>query len=231
MPRHRGCGASPRPSTIRTASSSPRSGPAGSISGAARRGTRSQSWSARTRCGAPPISPRCSSSSRDRSPRRTRRWGGPGRPSHSSRRPWPRPSRCDTASVISSGRAASPRPIWPPGASRTRSPWPSFTWRSRGRCTCGAPRRGLCAWSPTWRSTAKTGCRGRQQALAAALVIAEELGMRPLAARCWLTRAALDLACGRPGDARRAATMALAQFHTLDMPRFAAQAEAMLRRA
>ena len=55
--------------------------------------------------------------------------------------------------------------------------------------------------------------------------------MRPLAARCRLTQAALDLAGGSPGDACRAATMALAQFQTLDMPRFAAQAEAMLRRA
>jgi hypothetical protein len=69
------------------------------------------------------------------------------------------------------------------------------------------------------------------QALAAALVIAEELGMGPLAARCGLTRAALDLALGQPVDACRAATLALAQFRTLDMPRFAAQAEAMLRRA
>ncbi len=68
------------------------------------------------------------------------------------------------------------------------------------------------------------------QALAAALVIAEELGMRPLAARCRLTQAALDLALGRPVHARRAATLALAQFRTLDMPRFAAEAEAMLRR-
>lgn len=66
------------------------------------------------------------------------------------------------------------------------------------------------------------------QALTAALLIADELGMRPLAARCRLTRAELDLADGRPGDACRAATMALAQFRTLDMPRFAAQAEAML---
>ena len=69
------------------------------------------------------------------------------------------------------------------------------------------------------------------QALAAALVIAEDLGMRPLAARCRLTRAALDLAGGRPEDACRAATMALAQFQTLDMPRFAAEAEAILRRS
>ena len=69
------------------------------------------------------------------------------------------------------------------------------------------------------------------QALEAALAIADELGMRPLAARCRLTRAALDQARGRPDDACRAATLALAQFRTLDMPRFAAQAEAMLRRA
>jgi len=69
------------------------------------------------------------------------------------------------------------------------------------------------------------------QALAAALVVAEELGMRPLAARCWLTRAALDRAFGKPGDACSAATTALAQFRTLDMPRFAAQAEAMLQRS
>ena len=69
------------------------------------------------------------------------------------------------------------------------------------------------------------------RALAAALAIAEELEMRPLAARGWLTRAALDLACGRPGDARRAASIALAQFHTLDMPGFAARAESLLRPA
>ena len=40
-------------------------------------------------------------------------------------------------------------------------PWPSFTWRSRERCTCAAPRRGPCACSPTWRSTAKSRMRGR----------------------------------------------------------------------
>ena len=55
--------------------------------------------------------------------------------------------------------------------------------------------------------------------------------MRPLAARCRLTRAALDLAGSRPEDACRAATMALAQFRTLDMPRFAAEAEAILGRS
>jgi tetratricopeptide (TPR) repeat protein len=77
----------------------------------------------------------------------------------------------------------------------------------------------------------KPDAEAAMQALAAALVIAEELGMRPLAARCRLTQAALDLAGGSPGDARRAATVALAQFRALDMPRLAAQAEAMLRRS
>jgi hypothetical protein len=77
----------------------------------------------------------------------------------------------------------------------------------------------------------KPDAEAAMQALVAALVIAEELGMRPLAARCRLTQAALDLAGGSPGDARRAATMALAQFRVLDMPRLAAQAEAMLRRS
>jgi tetratricopeptide (TPR) repeat protein len=77
----------------------------------------------------------------------------------------------------------------------------------------------------------KPDAEAAMQALAAALVIAEELEMRPLAARCRLIQAALDLADGRLGDACRAATMALAQFRTLDMPRFAAQADAMLRRA
>jgi hypothetical protein len=50
-------------------------------------------------------------------------------------------------------------------------------------------------------------------------------------ARCRLTQAALDLALGQPVEACRAATVALAQFRTLDMPRFAAQAEALLRRS
>ena len=196
------------------------------------RGRASRSWSARLRCAAPPICPRCSSSSRGHSPRRTRPPDGPRRPSRCSRRPWPRPSRCDTASVTSSGRAAWPRPIWPPGASRTRSPWPSFTWRSRGRCTCAAPRRGLCACSPTWRSTAKSRMpRPRCRHSPPRSSSRKSSGCARWLARCRLTQAALDLAGGSPGDARRAATMALAQFRTLDMPRFAAQAEAMLRRS
>ena len=67
------------------------------------------------------------------------------------------------------------------------------------------------------------------QALAASLALAEELGMRPLAARCRLTEAALAIARDRIEDARGAATTALAQFRALDMPRFAALADAMLR--
>jgi len=65
--------------------------------------------------------------------------------------------------------------------------------------------------------------------LAAGLALAEELGMRPLAARCRLTEAALAVARDRPEDARNAATLALEQFRALDMPRFATRADAILR--
>ena len=100
--------------------------------------------------------------------------------------------------------------IWPPGASRRRSPWPSFTCRSRRRGTCEASKASalrLLADVEIHRES--PDAEAAMQALAAALVIAEDLGMRPLAARCRLTRAALDLAGGRPEDACRAATMAL----------------------
>jgi tetratricopeptide (TPR) repeat protein len=62
-----------------------------------------------------------------------------------------------------------------------------------------------------------------------AMAMAEELGMRPLVARCQLDAGRLWLAAGRRARARRHLERAAATFRELDMPCWLAQAEEALR--
>jgi hypothetical protein len=60
------------------------------------------------------------------------------------------------------------------------------------------------------------------------MALAEELGMRPLVARCQLGVGSLWLSVGRRASAREHLERAAATFGELDMPCWLAQAEAAL---
>jgi class 3 adenylate cyclase/tetratricopeptide (TPR) repeat protein len=92
---------------------------------------------------------------------------------------------------------------------------------------------GLEAWA--WRLVAECATRlepadraRAEHALDAGLALANELGMRPLAARCHLTRAELLRRTGRADDAAAAATTASELFSLFGMTRWKDLAERML---